>query len=440
MRILHRNDVHRTCHSSVNERPYQNGRFIGIVVLLFTMLSATSNMTFAQTTTLTMVLDPREQYRAWQETMIDKFEEQNPHIKVETWGASGNLHQQLLVRIIGGVPPDLAYHDPHVIVDFARQGLALDLTPYIERDSDQFSDWLPSAFDLFKFRGGQYALPIELQIGAIFYNVDAFDESGIPYPGMDWTYADLLDHARRLRRTDEHGEVTRHGFKLPTWRNWLSPIWAYGGDFVDDWSDPTTFIGNSPETIAALDYLHNLVESEAVQDQETHRQWGIGNAFIQQRIAMGQTNTLSIHNFQAIEDFSWDVAPLPTGPAGQVAFLNARGWFILNDSPHKEEAWELLRFLTSTESQEIMIDIIGGVPPDRNNVVNYWLPGLTTPRSRHLITTGVETARAPGVLPATIYDAIFQESHSVIWGDKPIMGALEDMERRVNNAISELQN
>lgn len=412
-------------------------RAIVIIVTMFVVFTSLE-LVHADKVKISMMVDTRSNYRAWQEAVVKEFEKEYEHIEVEMQIPSGGIAQFIIIRSAAGVAPDLAFHDPHTIIDFTRLGLIADLTPYMDRDSDHFSDWYPSALAFYQYGGGHYGLPQDLQLGAIFYNVDTYNEAGLPMPSPDWTYENMRDNARKLTVSDGQSTIIRHGFRIPTWRNWLSIIWAHGGDYVDSWTEPTQFIGRSDQVVDGIEYLKSLVDTQAVQDKATHGSMTVNTGFSQQLIAMGQSNTIAIDTFRDIEDFTWDVVPLPIGPAGQVSFLNARGWFIMNDSPHKEEAWSLLRYFTSPKALKMLVHYVGSVPPNREGVLDHWLPSMDMPKSRALLITGLGTARPPGELADSVYSPISTETHSVIWGEKPLNAALEDMERLVNQAINEL--
>lgn len=398
-------------------------RPIGLVLLLLIGLMAAP--AFANTIHLTMLAEERDSHLAWQQEMIALYQAANPHVEIE------------LVSAAGGVPLDIGWMDPWVVVSFAREGLLEDLAPYIAREPQQFQDWYPALWDLYRFDEGIYALPQDIQIAGIFYNVDAYERAGLPLPSEYWTYEDLSENARRMTVRDGGGDIIRHGFKIPTGRNWVPNVWAYGGDFVDSWTQPTRFTGNTPETAAALEYWHSLVQFDAVQDAQTHAAQGVIPAFMSNSIAMGLTNTIVFGDFNQITDFAWDVAPLPNGPQGRAPFINAIGWFMFSTSPHKDVAWDVLRFFTTQEALRRRVEIIGNVSPSMGVVQTAWLPSLEMPANRHLLLTDMHLAKSPWPLHSDFWNPINRESLDVIWGRKPARSALETMEAQVNAIIAE---
>ncbi len=385
-----------------------------------------------------MLAETREAHLQWQKEMITRFQALNPQIQIELVSPAGSdLVSKMQAMLAGGAQLDIGYMDPWLVVEWGRQGILEDLSTYIGRSRQQFRDWYPAFFDLYRVRGGTYALPQDIQLAGIFYNKNAYQEAGLAYPGETWTYDDLSTNARRLTLREADGSVVRHGFKLPTSRNWVPVIWAYGGDLVDDWADPKRFVGNSAATLAAVEYLANLVRLGAVQDRPTHQRMDVIAGFMNQKIAMGLTNTIVMGNFTTITAFDWDVAPLPLGPSGRTPFLNAIGWFMFKSSKHKEEAWQVLQFFTSPEALARRVEIIGNVPPSVSLIQNLWLPSRKAPAHRQLLLADVERSRSPWPLHGTLWSPMEREILAAIWGDKSAKAALESAEAQVKALLAE---
>jgi ABC-type glycerol-3-phosphate transport system substrate-binding protein len=89
-----------------------------------------------------------------------------------------------------------------------RAGLYLDLRPLAEGDPDlNMEDFLPAALDSFRWDGGMWALPVSVSAELFVYNVEAFDEAGLPYPNDNWTLTDFATAARALATVGDDGEV-----------------------------------------------------------------------------------------------------------------------------------------------------------------------------------------------------------------------------------------
>ena len=408
-------------------------RMACIATLAITLAAAVS---YSATVTVTIIAETRDESFKWQTEMIQRFEAAHPNIKVDVVSTAGSgLGPKMQTMLAGGAPLDIGFHDPYFVVDWGKMGLLEDLAPFVARER-QYRDWYPAALDLYRTRNALYGLPQDLQLAGIFYNKDHYEEAGLPFPRANWTYDDLRTNAINLKRVEADGTVSRHGFKILTSRNYIPIIWAYGGDLFDDWADPTRFIGNTPEVRAAMEYLADLVVMGAVQDKATHGRYSINNAFRQQLVTMGQTNTVVMATgFQSITEFDWDVAPLPVGPAGRIPFINGIGWMVFSSSKCKEETLELLRFLTSPEALQRRVEMTGLVPPSAQVLQRHWISRLSIPAGRTLLLQDLEKAKSPWPLHADLFKVVDQELQGVIWGEKAISIALQLIEDAINALI-----
>ena len=72
--------------------------------------------------------------------------------------------------------------------------------------------------------------------------------------------------------------------------------------------------------------------------------------------------------FRVIDDFEWDVAPLPAGPNGERAnTLGGAGYVMSSTTENVEAAWTFLKFLAGTEGQSIFAATGVAVPASYAN-------------------------------------------------------------------------
>jgi ABC-type glycerol-3-phosphate transport system substrate-binding protein len=72
--------------------------------------------------------------------------------------------------------------------------------------------------------------------------------------------------------------------------------------------------------------------------------------------------------------FDWEVAPMPKGPTGKLPLSEAGGaWSIATDSTHPNEAWTWIKFLTNTQSEEILVSEPVRSMPGRRSAVALWI-------------------------------------------------------------------
>lgn len=87
--------------------------------------------------------------------------------------------------------------------DMHRQGKTRDLGPFIEQDpSFDLADFYPAMLDFYTDEGSVWAIPSGVDLVAMFYNKDLFDQYDVPYPEVGWTWDDFLSKAQALRDPD----------------------------------------------------------------------------------------------------------------------------------------------------------------------------------------------------------------------------------------------
>lgn len=85
------------------------------------------------------------------------------------------------------------------LADYIDNGLLLDVTPYLENDSDWGSGFTEGALSYFQVPGheGTYAVPMESGVIGVYYNKKLFEEAGINV--FPETWAQFLDAIKKLK-------------------------------------------------------------------------------------------------------------------------------------------------------------------------------------------------------------------------------------------------
>jgi multiple sugar transport system substrate-binding protein len=165
----------------------------------------------------------------------------------------------------------------------------------------------------------------------------------------------MVERAIKLTRdTNGDGDIDQHGLGVEPSIIRIAPfVWSNGGDIVDDETAPTRFTLDTPEATEAMDKFfalrreHLAIPSEQeveAEDDETRFQNG--------REAMLLSSRRSTPAFRTINEFDWDVAPLPRHdePAG---ILHSDAYCMTKASENKDAAWAFMEFALGPEGQRI---------------------------------------------------------------------------------------
>jgi multiple sugar transport system substrate-binding protein len=389
----------------------------------------------------------RQADRDWQDAVIESFHKEQNRIRIElAGGGEGIGYGKLQVLIIAGEAPHIIYQDPNNLLNMARQGALVDLGPYLQREprNSPFNDFFEITWSFFTLDGSIWGSAMDLQTQAVMYNVDAFNEAGQVEPWPGWTWEDALQMARKLtKRTSGEARPERWGMREPQWFHWWSTIWHYGGALVDNWANPQSFTGDTNEVREALRVYRELVRSGAMSPPGTFGTGGSGgtsaNIVAHGLSAMGLANSLYMQSAipLGIEfNSNWNVACLPSGPAGNVAVTNAIGWGLVKESGNTDEAFEVLRYFSSPAAMELAVQHRkGAVLPHRPTMLKTWLRANTIPSNRGVLLDALPTS-SPLPLIEDSYKNIVSRAAFDFWRDRiPENQAIENMRIGINNGI-----
>lgn len=268
--------------------------------------------------------------------------------------------------------PDVFYMGAEDIK--ANKDQLLDLTDLIKRDAQQMDmdDFYPGPLEAFKVDGRQLGIPKDFSTLVLYYNVDLFQKYGVALPNDNWTWNDLLNAANQLT-IREGNAVQIYGFQVETWASWLPAfVWGNGGEYMDK-ENKKWLLGLPPylqKNAEAYQYLADMMNKYKVApDPMTKKGMGGEGAFAAGRIAMCAYGRWAVLRFKNVTRFKWRVAEIPksptTGQRGSTLFATA--YSINKKSLKKDDAWTLVKFLTSKDGQ-VDVAKTGLAIPSRKSV------------------------------------------------------------------------
>ncbi|CAH1216299.1 Putative ABC transporter substrate-binding protein YesO [Paenibacillus plantiphilus] len=367
----------------------------------------------------------------WEES-LKTFESNHPNIKVKLNFMADSYEDKLFTMISGGNAPDVMTMYETTTPDVAKKGVVEDLTPYIEKDNSfDISDFYDVSLELSKIDNKIYGLGYALAPQMLFYNKTMFDKANVAYPTGDWTWDDYLEAAKKLT-VKEGDKIVQYGSDSNT--NWWIPaeiaVRQNGGDFFKD--EKANF--DSPEVIEALQFWADITNKHKVAPTLAEMS-GQGDLFPSGLVAMTRNGVWLKDTYKDIKDFEWDIAPLPKQKQASTV-LHTSYFTMSSKSKHKEEAWELIKWLSGPEVQE-GIDSKAGFLPTRKSVSDKEVYDTKMPASTHLIGDTADYGRllpyAPGVKQAT--DELQKELEQIFTGKVTAEQAMKAFQAKAQSVI-----
>ncbi|MEN3609793.1 sugar ABC transporter substrate-binding protein [Plantactinospora sp. ZYX-F-223] len=333
---------------------------------------------------ITVVLFGDAEEIAGYRTMIEAFEKSTPDVDVtlSPVATPDELMARLTTAFAGGTPPDVFLLNYRRYGQFAAQGAIEPAQSYL--DSSQAlaeGDFSKAALDAFRFDGKTLTcLPQNLSSLVVYYNADLFRASGVTPPKAGWTWDDFLGTAKALTRDGRYGVGVEPS--VPR----LAPfVWSNGGDLVDDPDRPSTLtLTGSPATREAVDWfldlqlVHHVVPPDAEEQSESSEA-----RFLRGTLGMYLNSRVAVPTLRTVEDFEWDVAPLPVAPGGKPAsILHSDAYCMSAGRPDHRDAWRFIEFAMGAEGQRILA-ASGRTVPSRLDVArsDEFLKPSLPPRS-----------------------------------------------------------
>jgi len=302
--------------------------------------------------------------KLWEE-MKALYEKRYPDVSLRLEYTPGEYLRKLRLQFISGTACDIIMVDDEFYPTYQESGNLEDLKEYIARDKDAFNfdDFWKTSLESFTYKKKQCALPWDGFSTLMFYNCDLFDKAGVPYPNDDWTWEDFKRLAIQLTKDfDNDGRIDQFGCNVVfSWLGLESVVWSFGGQILTP--DKKRFAMNSRKTIAALQYIYDLKYKYHTMPQAGELSGMMGEIqLLTGRVAMLPGGAFAVSTMRGVEAMRWDVAHMPTGPAGKSTRVSWDGLAIYSRSKHKEKAWQFIKLVLSDEGQRLIGSLQRAVP------------------------------------------------------------------------------
>ncbi len=290
---------------------------------------------------------------------------------------------------------------PDISMPVGVQGVAeffdewIDLTPYIQKDKYDTSDFYGPAKEAHTYSGRIVGLPIGVYPQVVYYNQDLFDRSNVPYPPKKfgtkgWTYDSLVQIAKKLT-LDKNGKsaadkafdgdkIVQYGFGGWEGGELRGVVGKFGGNmrgFSEDYKKP---IMNDAGWKAALQFMADSASSWKITPKYSTTATGTftaGDPIGTNKVAMWECYSWASYLYDNWnKNFKWNVAAVPAGPKGAiVAQANDDTFVISKHSKHPQEAWEVMKWLLAPP-QMVQLTTSYGCIPGRKSMADKWLSDM----------------------------------------------------------------
>jgi multiple sugar transport system substrate-binding protein len=302
---------------------------------------------------------------------IAGYDARHPELTVDV---SGNIDTTKIVAAIrSGDAPDIAMDFESANVGtYCSSGAFVDLAPYLKRDHVDVKIFPTAARYYTQYQGRRCALPLLADVAGLYYNKTLFRKAGIEHPPR--TIPELTADAKKLTQRNKDGSLKVVGFDsfVGFYTVTTDRLGAmFGGKWTN--AEGKSTLATDPSWARMLRWQKSLIDFYGY-DKLVRFQAGLGdefsasNAFEQGKLAMNLDGEWRVAFLKAEHpELQYGTAPLPVDDRHPELYgssvLNGSIAGIPRNAPHKDQAWELLRYLTtSSHALAQMANGLGNVP------------------------------------------------------------------------------
>lgn len=371
--------------------------------------------------------------RAYYEPLAQEFNAAHPQIAIELVALQGDAWRRqtsLPENVDTFVASDV------MLDDLLENGRIMNLDPFIAQDETfDAADFYPGVLENLSAEGKTWAVPAGLDPLVMYYNRDLFDQYGVPYPTVGWTWENFLDIVLAVR--DPDAGVYGYAAALGTF-DVLPFIYQHGGRLALDVRNAASATFDDPLNVEALQWYVDLIyEYEAIPTPEqARRAFGGGDYNVMQGFATNKIGLLALtfsqrggQGWPTRWQMHWGMAPLPRDARSATIAL-VEGYFISAQTQHPDACWQWITYLSRKMPTRL-------VPPRRSLVESDAYRLLVGEDVAGVVRAAAGSAvllLQPSDMPEQAqqaYGILQQALDSVIAGRATPEEALEEAQRKV---------
>ncbi len=298
--------------------------------------------------------------------LISDFTAQNPNIKVKLLSAPyASTKQQLVSGAASRTLPDVVGLDGAWVSDFAKQGAITDLSKLMS-DAKYDASQLASQVQV---KGKTYMIPVVNFVYPLFVNKDLLTKAGVTTAPS--TRTQFLDAAKKVSALG--GNVKGWALPLDTavpngiQNDVMSWLWASGGSMLTQDGKPNL---TSPQVKSTVEYVKSLNDAGVIAPGAlTMKEQDKVEKFTTGQVGMVIDSLAHINLIKKNSPkLNFTVAPVPaedsyTGKRG-IPYASW-GIGIAESSKHKAEAFKLVQYLMSQQTNAQLSTLANGFPGNK---------------------------------------------------------------------------
>jgi multiple sugar transport system substrate-binding protein len=295
-------------------------------------------------------------------------------------GLSTPDQQKIVTSISGGKGPDISDCFGSSMVKYASDGIAMPLDDLMSKNSVTSDDYVKQAFEQQQYNGKTYALPISMNIFALYYNKDLLKASGIT--DAPKTAEELFQMSEKTTKVSG-GKVTQLGSPFVTNSYWYSCMaLAFGTDFGK--SDGSTLTPDNAGFKTALQFEESQVKKfgSGLNNFVTS---GVAKQYTAQDPFLAGTQVFRIDGpwfYKMAQDakINFGITDIPgsssTGGSGYT-ILDTSNFFIPSNAKNADGAFDFMKYITDGDGAKMFVTLKGDLPAKKALTTDSSITGIS---------------------------------------------------------------
>ena len=296
------------------------------------------------------------------EEIIELFEDENPHVSIETeYGGFDSYWDSLATQSAGGQAPDIFQMNEQSLREYADRNALLEL------DQVDVSEFDEAAVENGMVEDSLYAITMGINAQVLVANPELFDEAGMELPDDEtWTWDDFAETVEELNASlDEPFGFTGAGghAELQTWiRQQGKHLSREDGSLGFEVED----------AVGYFEFLEGVMNQDGAPSAELLQEQG--NVSPEQGLtATGQAALSTFWSNEAVflADTVGHEMELLRYPSHTGEAADAEPWYrssmflsVSSGTDHPEEAQEFIDFFMNSEEAAMVNLVERGIPPN----------------------------------------------------------------------------
>jgi multiple sugar transport system substrate-binding protein len=300
--------------------------------------------------------------------IADNFEKEYPNITVKReFGGWGDYWDKLSTQIAGGNAPDVFGMHQFYVADYARRNALLKLDDFVDAGIIDQNNFPEPIVDSGRVGADLFMVAQGVTMTGYVYNTAVFDELGVEYPDMNWTWEDFNKKVIEVQEAIESDDMFAVG---DGGGGQLQPLFRY---FLrqkgkDSYTDDGQLAFDKEDLIEWWTMWDDLRQQGVIPDAETGAEYQNvpleQNMFVTGRTAITTIPVNQMHLYQQQFDTGEiQAVRIPTSAGGENGeFIEGAYLSIPAKSDHPEEAATFINYFVNAEEALKIFKVEQGSP------------------------------------------------------------------------------